>query len=472
MIKPSQLTLDDAVSIAMPVHICGRESEIWADSYDFEAKFNAQSRGITGANRMSIVNEIRKTIHRFFNDEGASPFSLRRQFAEIWPYQWPQYTVIVLSLAFSSALVGCGRSHAAMQLPTPEVLVATPVQQDVPVHSEWVATLDGYVNAEIRPQVSGYIISQNYKEGSVVRKGQVLFEIDPRPFQAVLDGAEGELAQAEASLAKSSIDVERDTPLAEKKAVPREKLDNEIQAKLAAQAAVQSATAAVERAQLDLGWTKVTSLVDGVAGICEVQMGNLVGPNSHLTSVSQVDPIKAYFPVSEQEYLRAKHISSSAQPMDLLESSPELILSDGTVYPRKGKVLLTDRQVDANTGTIRLIAAFPNPGNILRPGQYGRVRIQTSIKKDALLVPQTAVTQLQGGYQIALVGSDNKISIRAVKAGEKIGQMWVIEEGLKAGEQVVVQGQDKVRQGSLVAVKPANPSPVAVQPATPAQEGQ
>ncbi len=472
MIKPSQLTLDDAVSIAIPVHICGRESEIWADSYDFEAKFNAQSRGITGANRMSIVNEIRKTIHRFFNDEGASPFSLRRQFAEIWPYQWPQYTVIVLSLAFSSALVGCGRSHAAMQLPTPEVLVATPVQQDVPVHSEWVATLDGYVNAEIRPQVSGYIISQNYKEGSVVRKGQVLFEIDPRPFQAVLDGAEGELAQAEASLAKSSIDVERDTPLAEKKAVPREKLDNEIQAKLAAQAAAQSATAAVERAQLDLGWTKVTSLVDGVAGICEVQMGNLVGPNSHLTSVSQVDPIKAYFPVSEQEYLRAKHISSSAQPMDLLESSPELILSDGTVYPRKGKVLLTDRQVDANTGTIRLIAAFPNPGNILRPGQYGRVRIQTSIKKDALLVPQTAVTQLQGGYQIALVGSDNKISIRAVKAGEKIGQMWVIEEGLKAGEQVVVQGQDKVRQGSLVAVKPANPSPVAVQPATPAQEGQ
>jgi membrane fusion protein (multidrug efflux system) len=421
---------------------------------------------------MSIVNEIRRTIHRFFNYEGASPFSLRRQFAEAWPNKWPQYTVIVLPITFSLALVGCGRSHAAMQLPTPEVLVAMPVQQDVPVHGEWVATLDGYVNAEIRPQVSGYIISQNYKEGSVVRKGQVLFEIDPRPFQAALDGAKGELAQAEAQLAKSSIDVQRDTPLAEKKAVPKEKLDNEIQAKLAAQAAVQSATAAVERAQLDLGWTKVTSLVDGVAGICEVQMGNLVGPTSHLTSVSQVDPIKVYFPVSEQEYLRAKHISSSGQPMDLFDSSPELILSDGTVYQHKGKVLLTDRQVDANTGTIRLVAAFPNPGNILRPGQYGRVRIQTSIKKDALLVPQAAVTQLQGGYQIALVGSDNKISIRAVKAGEKIGQMWVIEEGLKPGEQVVVQGQDKVREGSLVAVKPANLSLVAVQPANPAQEGQ
>ena len=229
---------------------------------------------------MSMVNEIRRTIHRFFNDEGASPFGLRRQFAETWPNRWPQYTVIVLSITFSLALAGCGRSHAAMQLPTPEVLVATPVQQDVPVHGEWVAMLDGYVNAEIRPQVSGYIISQNYKEGSVVRKGQVLFEIDPRPFQAALDRAKGELAQAEALLAKSNNDVERDTPLAEKKAVPKEKLDNEIQAKLAAQAAVQSATAAVERAQLDLGWTKVTSLVDGVAGICEVQMGNLVGPNS------------------------------------------------------------------------------------------------------------------------------------------------------------------------------------------------
>ena len=389
-----------------------------------------------------------------------------------WPNKWPLYTVVVLSIIFSLALVGCGRGHAAMQLPTPEVLVATPVQQDVPVHNEWVATLDGYVNAEIRPQVSGYIISQNYKEGSVVRKGQVLFEIDPRPFQATLDRAKGDLAQAEALLAKSTNDVERDTPLAAKKAVPKEKLDNEIQAKLAAQAAVQSATAAVERAQLDLGWTKVTSLVDGVAGICEVQMGNLVGPNSHLTSVSQVDPIKVYFPVSEQEYLRAKHISSSGQPMDLFDSSPDLILSDGTVYPHKGKVMLTDRQVDANTGTIRLIAAFPNPGNILRPGQYGRVRIQTSIKKDALLVPQAAVTQLQGGYQIALVGRDNKVSIRAVKAGEKIGQMWVIEEGLKPGEQVVVQGQDKVREGSLVAAKPANPSLVAAQPANPAQEGQ
>jgi RND family efflux transporter MFP subunit len=366
------------------------------------------------------------------------------------------------------ALVGCGRTHAAFKLPDPEVLVAPPVQQDVAVHSEWVGILDGYVNAEIRPQVSGYIISQNYKEGAVVSKGQVLFEIDPRPFQAVLDvakgqlaAARGQLAQAEAQLGKSTIDVERDTPLVAQKAVPKEKLDNEIQAKLAAQAAVASAhaaieasEAAVERAQLDLGWTKVTSLVDGVAGIAEVQMGNLVGPSSHLTSVSQVDPIKVYFPVSEQEYLRAKHASSSGQPMELFDSAPELILADGTVYPHRGRILLTDRQVDTNTGTIRLVAAFPNPGNILRPGQYGRVRIQTSMKKGALLVPQGAVKELQGGYQVALVTADNKAIIRPVKAGEKVGTLWVIDDGLKPGDQVVVEGVGRVKDGTPVVPKP------------------
>jgi membrane fusion protein (multidrug efflux system) len=335
------------------------------------------------------------------------------------------------------------------------VLVAAPVQQDVAVHSEWVATLDGYTNAEIRPQVSGYLIRQDYKEGSVVRKGEVLFEIDPRPFQATLDRAKGELAQAEAMLAKSTTDVERDTPLVAQKAVPKEKLDNEIQAKRAGEAAVIAGKAAVERAELDLGWTKVTSLVDGVAGICEVQMGNLVGPNSHLTSVSQVDPIKVYFPISEQEYLRAKHVSTTGEPMDLFDSSTELILADGTLYAHKGKILLTDRQVDTSTGTIRLVAAFPNPGNILRPGQYGRVRIQTGIKRNALLVPQGAVKELQGGYQVALVGPDKKAIIRPVKAGEKVGTMWVIDDGLKAGDQVVVEGVEKVQDGTPVVPKPA-----------------
>ena len=396
---------------------------------------------------------------------------------------------IARALAVSAsilALAGCSSSQAHFKMPDPEVLVASPVQQDVAVHSEWVASLDGYVNAEIRPQVPGYMVSQDYKEGAAVRKGQVLFEIDPRPFQAALDGAKGQLArasgerarakaelnQAEAQLKRAANDVERDTPLVEQKAVAKEKLDTEIQAKraaeatvesaqaaiVAAQAAVEACKAAVERAELDLGWTKVTSLVDGVAGIANVQMGNLIGPTMPmpLTSVSQVDPIKVYFPVSEQEYLRAKHVVSTGQPMDLFESSPVLILADGTVYPHKGRILATDRQVDSNTGTIRLVAAFPNPGNILRPGQYGRVRIQTGVKKGAVLVPQSAVRELQGGYQVALVSADKKATLRPVKAGEKVGKMWVIDDGLKPGDQVVVEGLANIKEGTPVVPKPAN----------------
>jgi len=400
---------------------------------------------------MSIIFESHRDVSYLADENLLRPRNRRQGRACVKVL--PASIAIVLCMMSSLAVVGCGRSNAAIKLPDTEVLVAPPIQQDVPVHNEWVATLDGYVNAEIRPQVSGYLVKQNYKEGSVVRKGQVLFEIDPRPFQATLDRAKGELAQADALLAKSTIDVDRDTPLAEQKAVPREKLDNEIQAKRAAEAAVESGKAAVERAQLDLGWTRVTSLVDGVAGICEVQMGNLVGPSSHLTSVSQVDPIKVYFRVSEQEYMRAKHLSSTGQPMDLFDSSPELILADGTVYPNKGKVLLTDRQMDTNTGTIRLIAAFPNPGNILRPGQYGRVRIQTSFRKGALLVPQSAVKELQGGYQIALLGADHKAIIRPVKAGEKVGTMWVIDDGLKPDDQVIVEGVEKVKDGTIVVPK-------------------
>ena len=367
--------------------------------------------------------------------------------------KWPTYLAVIAPIILSLGLAGCGSGHAAIKLPDTEVVVARPLQQNVPIKSEWVATLDGYVNAEIRPQVSGYIIRQNYREGAVVLKGQVLFEIDPRPFQAALDRAKGELAQAEAQLSKSTIDVDRDTPLEAQKAVPKEKLDNEIQAKRAAEATVATAKAAVERAQLDLGWTKVTSLIDGVAGIAEVQMGNLVGPPSRLTSVSQVDPIKVYFPVSEQEYLRAKNVSANGQPLNLFESAPELILADGTVYPHKGRILWTDRQVDTNTGTIRLVAAFPNPGNVLRPGQYGRVRIQTSFKKGVLLVPQSAVKEIQGGYQVALVGADNKTTIRPVKAGAKTETMWVIDEGLTSDDQVVVEGVAKVKDGTLVVPK-------------------
>jgi len=351
---------------------------------------------------------------------------------------------------------GCNKSQAKTAAPVPEVEVARVATRDVPVYSEWVATLDGYVNAEIRPQVSGYIIRQDYKEGSLVGKGQVLFEIDPRPFQATLDRTKGDLAKAQAQLGKATLDVERDTPLAEGKAIAKSQLDNEVQAKLGAQAAVESAKAAMEQAELNLEWTKVTSLVDGIAGIAQVQIGNLVGPSSNLTSVSQVDPIKAFFPINEHEYLIAQskgNAISGNHTIRFFGTTVELILADGSVYPQKGKVLLADRQVDPNTGTIRIIAAFPNPGNILRPGQYGRVRVQTSMKRDALLIPQSAVAQSQGSYQVAVVGNDHKVNMRTVKPGATVGAMWVIDEGLKPGEQVAAEGPQKIKEGTLVTPK-------------------
>jgi RND family efflux transporter MFP subunit len=357
------------------------------------------------------------------------------------------------------AMLGCGRTQAAAPSPPPEVRVAPAVQRDVPVYSDWVATLDGYVNAQVRPQVSGYIIKQNYKEGSLVRKGQVLFEIDPRPFKAALDRAKGDLAQAQAQLGKSTLDVERDKPLADARAIAKSQLDNEIQAKLGAQAAVESNKATVEQAELNLEWTKVTSLVDGIAGIAQVQIGNLVGPNSVLTSVSQVDPIKAYFPINEQAYVLAQKQSSavsSKHTISFFGNSLDLILTDGSIYSRKGKILLADRQVDPNTGTIRIVAAFPNPGNILRPGQYGRVHVETNMKRGALLVPQSAVAQSQGSYQVAVVGGDHKVSMRTVKPGETVGTMWVIDSGLKPGEQVVVEGLQKLKEGSAVTPKAAS----------------
>ena len=366
--------------------------------------------------------------------------------------------LFILLAVFTLAVIGCGRTRAT-EPPAPEVRVAPVVQRDVPVYSEWVATLDGYVNAQIRPQVSGYIIKQDYKEGSLVRKGQVLFEIDPRLFKAALDRAKGDLMQAQAQLGKSTLDVERDTPLAEGKAIAQSQLDNEIQAKLGAQAAVESGRAAVEQAELNLEFTKVTSLVDGIAGIAQVQLGNLVGPNSVLTSVSQVDPIKAYFPISEQEYLRTQQksgASASRHAISFFGNSLELILADGSIYPHKGKILLADRQVDPSTGTIRIVAAFPNPGNILRPGQYGRMRVETSMKKGALLLPQSAIAQSQGSYQAAVVGSDHKVSMRTVKPGETVGTMRVIDEGVKPGDQVVVEGLQKIREGTLVTPKPAD----------------
>ncbi len=367
---------------------------------------------------------------------------------------------VFLAVAALSILVsGCNKTQARAATPVPEVEVVPVEQRDVPVYSAWVATLDGYVNAEIRPQVSGYIIRQNYTEGSLVRKGEVLFEIDPRPFVAALDRAKGDLAQAQAQLGKSTLDVERDTPLAKAAAIAQSQLDNEVQAKLGAQAAVESGTAAVEQAALNLEWTKVTSLVDGIAGIAQVQIGNLVGSNSVLTSVSQVEPIKAYFPISEREYVlvqKESNATSSGHAIRFFGNPVELILTDGSSYSQKGKILWADRQVDPNTGTIRIVAAFPNPGNILRPGQYGRVRVQTSMKRDALLIPQSAVAQSQGSYQVAVVGNDRKVNMRTVRPGETVGTMWVIDEGLKPGEQVAAEGPQRLKAGTLVTPKPVH----------------
>jgi RND family efflux transporter MFP subunit len=366
----------------------------------------------------------------------------------------------LVALLASSLFLGCQGKKAASPPPPSEVEVVKVVQQDVPIYGEWVATLDGYVNAQIQPQVTGYIVQQTYKEGSFVRKGQVLFQIDPRPFQAVLDQAKAQLAQAEAQLGKTQLDVDRDTPLAKERAIAQSQLDNDIQANLAAKASVKSAEAQVEQAHLNLDFTHVTSLVDGIAGIAQVQIGNLISPTTVLTSVSQVNPIKAYFPISEQEYMHyAARINAHNQQEVPSDAPPfDLILADGTVYPRKGTLLLTNRQVDVTTGSIQIVCAFPNPNNILRPGQFGRVRAAGETRKGALLVPQRAVTELQGTYQVAVVGDDNKVALRPVKVGERVGAMWIIETGVKPGELAIVEGLQKVREGSLVRIKQSTPA--------------
>ena len=289
-------------------------------------------------------------------------------------------------------LAGCSKGTAAPAAPPAVVEVADVVQQDTPIYSEWIAILDGYVNAQIQPHVSGYIIRQNYKEGSVVKEGDVLFEIDPRPFKAALEQAKGQLAQAEAQLGKAALDVERDTPLAKEQAIARSQLDTEIQAQLAAQAVVQAAKANVEQAQLNIEWTKVTSLIGGIAGLAQVQIGNLVGPTSVLTSVSQVDPLKAYFTVSEQQFTEFhRRFPTEASVEEQRKRIPlQLILPDGSVYERTGTIFFADREVNPATGAIRIAGVFPNPNNLLRPGGYGRVRASVRTQNGALLVPQTS----------------------------------------------------------------------------------
>lgn len=365
--------------------------------------------------------------------------------------------VLVLSLTYVLMLVGCATRASAPPTSPPIVEVVSVVQQDVPIYSEWVAVLDGYVNAQIQPHVSGYLIKQNYKEGSVVGKGDVLFQIDPRPFIAALDQAKAQLAQAEAQLGKAKLDVERDTPLAQARAIAQSQLDTEIQAKLGAEALVLAAKANIEQAQLNVEWTKVTSLVSGIAGIAQVQIGNLVGPSSVLTSVSQVNPIKAYFTVSEQEFMdfHRRFPTPRSVEEERKRIPLELLLSDGSVYDRTGTIFFADREVNPATGAIRIAGVFPNPNGLLRPGGYGRIRASARTQNGALLVPQRAVIELQGSRQVAVVGSDNKVSIRPVTVGDRVGKMWIVSQGLKVGEQVVVEGLQKVRDGSIVKIVPA-----------------
>jgi RND family efflux transporter MFP subunit len=384
-----------------------------------------------------------------------------------------------------AALLGVAVSRSAAkpstQTPSSPVVEVAPVEQrDVPINGEWIGTLTGQVNADVKGQVTGYLLTRNYKEGSFVRKGQILFEIDPRPFQAALDQARGQLAQAQAQLVqneaqlstaeanqlKSQLNVEKYEPLAKVDAVSKQDFDNATQTDLAnkaqvkaaeaaiaaAKAQIKAGEAAVETAAINLSFTRVISPIDGIAGIAQAQVGDLVSTGSGpLTTVSTLDPIRDYFTVSEQQYLALqKRFSDSEKDHWKLQ----LILADGTTYPQEGQFYFADRQVNPNTGAIQLAALFPNPGNVLRPGQYGKIRAIVRVQQNALLIPQAAVNEQQGGYLVAVVDEDNRVSMRPVQVGQRTDTMWVIDGGLKPGDRVIVEGQQNLRPGMTVQTKP------------------
>ena len=389
----------------------------------------------------------------------------------------PRHIFFILSLLSVSLplalLTGC-KEEVAVAPPPPEVQVAKAEQRDVPIYSEWVGTTEGLVNAEIRAQVTGYLLKQNYREGATVKKGDLLFEIDPRKFKAGVDQAAGDLKRAQAQLTKTELDVERNTPLAKEGAISQKELQDSIQANRAARANVESSTAALEQAKLNLEWTRITAPVDGVVGIAKAQIGDLVNNNDELTSMSQLDPIRVYFPISEQEYLRLasrvqERYAEQGDPLKAREDAKlEMTLSTGDVYPHKGWFFLADRQVDVKTGTIRIAALFPNQGNILRPGLFAKVRAPLSVHQGALLVPQRAVTELQGSYQVGVVTPDNKVEIRPVTVGETVGSQWIITQGLKPGEQVVAEGLQKLKAGASVRPVPFDTEPHQAPAAPPA----
>ena len=415
---------------------------------------------------------------------------------------WTAICLIVMSLAVS---VGCSTTTQGAKAPDPPTVEVIPVEQkDVPIYTEWIGTLDGIVNADIKAQVSGYLLKQDYTEGSFVQKGQLLFEIDPRPFQAVVEQGEGQLAQANGQLAqakaqltqaeaqlgvteanqvRTQLDADRYEPLAKQQAITQQDMDNATQNNVAAKAqvqaakaqietaraqiqganaAVQAVTATVETARLNLSFTRLTSPIEGLAGVAQQQVGALVSPASGpVTTVSTVDPIKVYFTASEQEYLDFHRRYSTPATLEAARKGLvlELILADGTVYPQRGTFYFADREVSLGTGTIRVAGLFPNHENLLRPGQYGRVRTTLKTKDGALLVPQRAVTEMQGTYQVAVVDGQNKVAIRNVKTSDRVGSDWIIDEGLKPGERVVAEGVQKVRAGMVVNPKPYTSGP-------------
>lgn len=376
-------------------------------------------------------------------------------------------TLFVITALSVTAACG-GKSQSAQAPPPPGVGVVTVKQSNVPIYGNWVATLDGFVNANIQPQVGGYLLKQDFREGSVVHRDQILFEIDPRPFQATLDQAKGQLAQAQGQLGQAKaqlglavINVQRDTPLAQAHAIAQSQLDNDIQTQkqdealiASAEASIEAAQAAVRTSELNLGFTKVRSLIDGIAGIVTTQIGNLVSPTTVLTTVSQVNPIKAYFSISEQEYLSVAGKIVPGGSVDFLRSrNPiplKLTLANNQTYPHDGRILFADRQVNTQTGSIQIVGAFQNPGNILRPGQFGRISAMTALNENALLVPQRAVSELQGKYQVALVDTSNRVKIQPVQVGSRVGEMWVIQQGLKPGDRVVSEGTSKVQDGEQI----------------------
>src|ERR1700677_4446983 len=374
------------------------------------------------------------------------------------PAEYPlmrQGKIVTVLCAFAVALAGCQKPAEAPPMMPPEVEVADVIQQDVPIYGEWIAQLTGPNNSQISPRVSGYLLTQNYQNGFFVKKGQLMYEIDPHPFQVSVDQAKAQVAVAVANLSNADTNVARDRPLAAQNAIPQKQLDTDVATQAANQAQLDAMKAQLTQAELNLSWTKVYSPIDGIAGVSSSQVGNLVGATTNMTTISQVNPIWAYFNISESDYLsRANTFYQVISGRQVSSPVMDFIQANGATYLNKGRIILVNREVVSQTGTIQLVAEFPNANATLRPGGFGRVRFQTGLNKGALLVPQAAVIEVQSIYQVAVVTLDNKANFRVVKVGNQVGTDLIITDGLKSNEKVIVQGFMKVREGTPVDAKP------------------